>query len=161
MSNTTKARTGAAKQFFDIKSPSFLYTAIVTGLTVLAAAGVTFPDDPNAIAGELTSLLSTSGFWALIGVAASSIFFPVYNAWKKGNLSFKGIFSNSLTWVALAVLTFDAFALFGLRFPDGTAEQLVYAIYAKDWGSLFSMFMTVILPTVVRFIKDKNAPKLA
>lgn len=144
------------KQVFDTKSPAFAYSLIVASLTVLAAAGVTFPDEPGAIAGELTTLLSTSGFWALIGVAASSIFFPIYNAWKKGNLSFKGVFKNSLTWVALAVLLFDALALFGLRFPDGTAEQIVYAVLAKDWTSLISMFVSVIVPTIVRFIKERG-----
>ncbi len=145
-----------AKQVFDASSPAFAYSLIVAALTVLAAAGVTFPDEPGAIAGELTTLISTSGFWALIGVAASSIFFPIYNAWKKGNLSFKGVFKNSLTWVALAVLLFDALALFGLRFPDGTAEQIVYAVLAKDWTSLISMFVSVIVPTVVRFIKERG-----
>ena len=154
--STQKTRTGAAKQVFDASSPGFLYTVIVAALTILAISGVQFPDNPEDTARELTNLLSTSGFWALIGVAASSILFPVYNAWKKGNLTFRGIFSNTLTWVALFVLFFDILALFGLNFPPGTAEQLAYAIYAKDWTSLTSMLLTVILPAVVRFIKDKN-----
>lgn len=152
----TPAAKAPAKAVFDVKSPAFLYSAIVAALTVLAAAGVTFPDNPADIAGELTNLLSTSGFWALIGVAVSSVFFPIYNAWKKGDLTFKGVFSSTLTWVALAVLFFDALALFGLSFPPGTAEQLVYFIAAKDWGSLISMFTSVILPTVVRYIKDRR-----
>ena len=144
-------------QIFDTRSPGFIYSLTVSGLTIFAAAGVQFPSDPATTATDLTNLLSTSGFWALIGVAASSIFFPIYNAWKKGALNFKGIFSSTLTWVALAVLVFDALALFGLNFPAGTAEQLVYALYAKDWTSLISMFFTVILPVVVRFIKEKRA----
>ena len=134
-----------------------MYSVIVAALSIFAIAGVQFPNTPDEIGREITNLLSTSGFWALIGVAASSIFFPIYNAWKKGNLTFKGIFSNTLTWVAIFVLFFDALALFGLNFPAGTAEQLAYAIYAKDWTSLISMFFTVILPVVVRFIKDKKA----
>lgn len=146
------------KTVFDASSPGFLYSVIVAVLAIFAAAGVHFPDAPAETANEITNLLSTSGFWALIGVAASSILFPIYNAWKKGQLSFKGIFSSTLTWVAIFVLFFDALALFGLKFPDGTAEQLVYAIYAKDWTSLISMFFTVILPVIVRFIKDKAQP---
>lgn len=147
---------GATQPVFNYKSPGFLYTVIVTALTLLALGGVQFPDNPADTATDLVNLLSTSGFWALIGVAASSIFFPIYNAWKKGNLSFRGIFTNVLTYVALAVLAFDAMALFGLNFPAGTAENLVYAVFAKDWSSLISILVTVVLPTVVRFIKDKK-----
>lgn len=159
MSNDKQAkmRGKVVKPVFDVSSPAFLYSAIVAVLTILAASGVTFPASPEEISGELTNLLSTSGFWALIGVAVSSVFFPIYNAWKKGALNFKGVFSSTLTWVAIAVLFFDALALFGLTFPPGTAEQLVYFIAAKDWGSLISMFASVIVPTVVRFIKDKRA----
>ena len=157
MSNDKKNKiNGATQPVFNAASPGFLYTVIVTALTLLALAGGQFPDNPTDTATDLVNLLSTSGFWALIGVAASSIFFPVYNAWKKGDLSFKGIFSNVLTYVALGVLAFDAMALFGLNFPDGTAENLVYAVFAKDWSSLISILVTVVLPTVVRFIKDKK-----
>ena len=157
MSNDKKNKiNGATQPVFNSASPGFLYTVIVTALTLLALAGVQFPDNPADTATDLVNLLSTSGFWALIGVAASSIFFPVYNAWKKGDLSFRGIFTNVLTYVALAVLAFDAMALFGLNFPAGTAENIVYAVFAKDWSSLISILVTVVLPTVVRFIKDKK-----
>jgi hypothetical protein len=153
---TKKAKINGQKAAFDASSPGFLYTVIVTALTLLALAGVQFPDNPADTAADLTNLLSTSGFWALIGVAASSILFPIYNAWKKGSLTFKGVFSNVLTYVALGVLFFDGLALLGLNFPTGTAEQLVYAVFAKDWTSLISLLFTVILPTVVRFIKSKQ-----
>lgn len=126
-------------------------------MTVLALAGVQFPDNPADIAADLSNLLSTSGFWALIGVAVSSVAFPIYNAWKKGDLSFKGIFSNTLTWVAIAVLVFDGVALIGLNFPAGTGEQIVYAVFAKDWSALVSILVTTVLPAIVRFIKEKNA----
>ena len=153
MSKATKL--GAQSPAFNPASPGFLYSLIVAALTIFAATGVNFPAEPGEIAGELTNLLSTGGFWALIGVAVSSVFFPLYNAWDKGQLNFSGIFSSTLTWVALAVLALDALALFGLNFPAGTAEQLVGMVFAKDWSALASMFFTVILPTIVRFIKDR------
>lgn len=159
MSNTKDKQVkmeGGQKQVFNASSPGFVYTVLVSALTILALAGVQFPDNPADIALDLSNLLSTSGFWALIGVAVSSIAFPIYNAWKKGDLSFKGIFSNTLTWVAIAVLVFDGLALFGLNFPAGTAEQLVYAVFAKDWSSLISIIVTVIFPAVVRFIKESK-----
>ncbi len=151
-----KVRTGATKQVFKFDSPGFIYSAIVSVLTVLALAGVKFPENPEQIAGEINTLIGSGGFFALIGVAVSSIAFPIWNAYQKKNLSIRGIWKNTLTWVAFAVLLFDGLALIGLNFPEGTAQNLVYYIFAKDWTALFSMIVTVIIPTVVRFIKDKN-----
>ena len=155
--STQKTRAGATKQVFDASSPGFLYTVIVSALTIFAASGVSFPADPGAIAGEITTLLSTGGFFAIVGVVVASIGFPIWNAWKKGALTFGGLFSSTLTWIALGNILFAGLALL----PPGTAEQLAYAIYAKDCTSLTSRLLTVILPAVVRFIKDKNKPASA
>ena len=157
MSKEKSQKVRGETPVFNAASPGFVYTVMVSALTVLALAGVQFPDNPADIAADLSNLLSTSGFWALIGVAVSSVAFPIYNAWKKGDLSFKGIFSNTLTWVAIAVLVFYGVALIGLNFPAGTGEQIVYAVFAKDWSALVSILVTTVLPAIVRFIKEKNA----
>ena len=161
MSTTQKTRTGASKQVFDASSPGFLYTVIVSALTIFAASGVSFPADPGAIAGEITTLLSTGGFFAIVGVVVASIGFPIWNAWKKGALTFGGLFSSTLTWIALGNILFAGLALLGLSLPDGTVEQIVYGIAQKDWTALFSLLVTTIVPAVVRFIKDKNKPASA
>ena len=144
------------KTVFDVSSPGFLYTVIVSALTILAATGVTFPANPADIAGEITTLLSTSGFFAIVGVIVASVLFPIWNAYKKGELSFAGVFGNTLTWIAIGNIGFALLALFGLNLPEGTVEQIVYGIQQKDWSALISLLVTTIIPTIVRFIKDKR-----
>jgi H+/Cl- antiporter ClcA len=156
-----KQRTGAQKQLFSVSSPGFLYSAIVAALSLLTLAGVSFGDTPQELANEATNAVGSGGFFALLGVLGASIGFPIWNAYQKKNLSFKGIWRNSLTWVALGVLFFDVLALLGLHFPDGTVQAIVSAVDSKDWVSLISMFVTVIIPTVIRFIKEKNAAPTA
>lgn len=150
------ATTLKQKKIFDAGSPGFLYTLIVGALTIFAAAGVQFPDNPGDIAGEVTTLLSTGGFFAIIGVIVASVAFPIWNAAQKGNLSFGGIFRNTLTWVSIGNILFAAIALTGFVLPDGTVEAIVGAIAAKDWTSLISLFVTTILPAIVRFVKERN-----
>ncbi len=144
------------KKVFDAGSPGFLYTLIVSVLAVFAWAGVEFPDKPAELAGEITTLLSGGGFYAIIGVVVASVAFPIWNAIQKKKLTFDGIFSSTLTWIALGNILFAGLAITGFLLPDGTVEQIVYAVEAKDWASIISMLVTTIIPSVVRFIKDKK-----
>lgn len=144
------------KKVFDAGSPGFTYTLLVSALALFAWAGVEFPDKPAELAGELTTAISGGGWYALLGIIASSIGFPIYNAYKKGSLTFKGIFGSTLTWVAIANVVFAGIALTGFVLPEGTAEALVNAVFVKDWSSLATIVFGTILPAVVRFIKDKN-----
>lgn len=145
---------------FNAYSPGFLYTVIVGILAMFAWAGVSFPEKPIELAGDLTTTLTSGGWYALLGIMASSILFPIYNAYKKGSLSFKGLFGSTLTWVSLLNIVFSGIALTGFTLPEGTSDQIVYAAFAKDWSSLATIVFSTILPAVVRFIKEKNAPSL-
>ena len=144
-----------------MSSPGFIYTIVVAFLTIFAASGVQFPDKTADLANEVTTLLSSSGFYSIIGVIVASVAFPIWNAIQKKTLSFKGVFSSTLTWVAIGNAVFAAIALTGFTLPDGTIEQLVVAISVKDWGAIISMLFTTIVPAIVRLIKDKNAPAVA
>jgi hypothetical protein len=124
----------------------------VSILAIFAASGVTIAN-PNDVAGEIVTSLSSGGVYAIIGVVASSVIFPIWNAVQKGAVSFDGIFKSTLTWIAIGNIVFSAIALTGLVLPEGTVEGLVYAIASKDWNALISMVLTTILPTVVRFFK--------
>lgn len=145
------------KTVFNPASPGFLYTITVLVLTAFAAAGAEIPN-PEQVAAGITTTLSDSGFFAVVGVLVSSVLFPIWNAWQKGVLNFRGILTSSTTWGAAIVALFSVIALFGLHFPPGTAEQLAALLFAKDWGALASMVVTVIVPTIVRFVKAMNAP---
>lgn len=146
------------KQIFDASSPGFLYTIIVAVLTIFAVTGVQFPSPVEVLAGDIETTLSTSGIYAIIGVVVSSVIFPIYNAFKGGlKFSLSTLFSSTLTWVAIGNIVLALLALTGFVLPDGTLEYIIGYIQAKDWISLIGLLFTTIVPTLVRFIKDKRA----
>ena len=145
----------ASTKNFDVKSPGFIYTIIVSILVLIAGAGVHFPTATDVLAGQIMTSLSSGGIYALIGVVISGVVFPVWNAIRaKTPFSWKNYWSSTFTWIALINIVLALLALTGLVLPEGTAEQIVGAIQMKDWTSLFSLLVTTILPTVVRWIKD-------
>lgn len=147
----------SGKVIFNAGSPGFLYTIIVTVLTIFAVSGVQFPTSAEVLAGDITTTLSTSGIYAIIGVIVSSVAFPIYNAVKSGlKFSAATIFGSTLTWISIGNIILSLLAIYGFVLPDGTLEQVIGAVQTKDWMALGSLFFTTIVPTVVRWIKDKN-----
>ncbi len=144
-----------SKKIFSVSSPGFAYTAIVLALTALAAAGVTFPDSPEQITGQIITGLSQSGVWAISGIILTSVLFPFYNAFKKG-LHWYDIFGSTATYIAFANTLFAAVFLLGITIPDGTAEAIVGAVIQKDWGAVFNLFLVNIATPVIRWIKDRK-----
>jgi len=143
---------------FNPASPGFLYTIIVGVLTIFAISGVHFPSPVDQLAGEITTSLSAGGIYAIIGVVIASVIFPIYNAIKSGlKFSLQTIFSSTLTWIALGNIALSLLALTGFILPAGTVEQIVGAIQMKDWISLGSLMVTTIIPTFLRWLKDKKA----
>lgn len=162
MSTVQKQRSGAAKVVFSVSSPGFLYSAIVLVLTIFAVSGVQFPSSTDQLAGEIVTTLSSSGVYAIIGVVIASVVFPIYNAVRSGlGFSLSTIFSSTLTWIALGNIVLSLLALYGFVLPEGTLEQIIAAVQTKDWMSLGSLFVTTIVPTLIRWIKDRNKPATA
>jgi hypothetical protein len=56
--------------------------------------------------------------------------------------------------VSLVTAILGFAALYGFTVPDGTAEQIVSAMYAKDWGVLLSVLAINILNPFIRFLKE-------
>lgn len=143
---------------FDAGSPGFLYALIVAVLTVMTGVfGINFPGSPDAIAGQVETSLNTFGIFAVVGVVLSSVILPIWNARTTAGFSWKKLFSSRLTWMALVNIALSILALFGLVFPDGTVEAVFDAIGAHDWTAVIAIFFNVLLPTIIRWIKDKNA----
>lgn len=156
MSNITK------KKAFDASSPGFLYTIIVGVLTIFAVSGVHFPSSPEILAGDITTTLSKSGFYSIIGIIIASVGFPIYNAVKSGlKFTLTTIFGSTLTIIALANIALSLLALTGFVLPDGTVEQIIAAVRTKDWIALGSLLVTTIIPTIVRWIKDRRNAGIA
>jgi len=154
--------TTKSNKVFDAASPGFLYSIIAGVLTIFAVSGVHFPDSAQILAGQITTTLSTGGIYAIIGVIISSVAFPIYNAVKSGlKFSLHTIFSSTLTWIALGNIVLSLLALTGLVLPAGTLEQIIGAVKAKDWIALGSLMVTSIIPTIIRWIKRRQAPLAA
>ena len=146
------------KKVFDASSPGFLYSLIVAILTIFAVSGVHFPTTAETLAGEITTTLSTGGIFSIIGIIVSSVVFPIYNAVKSGlKFNLKTIFGSTLTWIALGNIALSLLMLTGFALPDGTLEQIIGAVQSRDWIALGTLVVTTIIPTIVRWIKSKQA----
>lgn len=145
----------STQKFFEVSSPGFLYSVIVSALTIFAGAGVAFPKVPIDLGTEIVNSFNTGGVYALIGVIVASVVFPIYNAISAGTFSLKGIFSRNLTWIALGNIAVSGLALTGFVLPDGTPEQIVGAVSAKDWMSVVSIVALTVGNTLLRLIKQK------
>lgn len=142
------------KKVFDVSSPGFLYTVLASLFTIGAISGIDWGQSPENLSGTIVTSLSEGGVWSIVGLLVSSVVFPAINAYKKGLKSLKEVFSSTLTWIALGNILLAALALTGFTLPEGTTEQVVGAIYAKDWNALITVLFTTIIPTIVRIIKE-------
>lgn len=143
---------------FNAQSTPFLYSMIVAALTILAATGVDFKSAPEDLSGQITTLLSSGGFYAIIGVLITSIAFPIYNFFvaSKGKFDIVAVFSKVSTWVSLWNAAFAAIAVTGFTLPAGTGEQVIQAVFQKDWMSLISILALTVGNTLIRFLKDRK-----
>lgn len=142
-------------QKFSATSSNFLVNILNTILAIVAMAGVTFPTDPATITGDITNTLSTSGWIAAVGLIALNVLSPIYHAFLKGSFSLVGILSSSNFWIQIGSLIASGLLLLGLSFPAGTVDQIVGAVYSKDWGTLAVILFTNVLNPLIRFFKDK------
>lgn len=138
---------------FNASSPGFLYTIVTAVLGVFAVFGVQFPSTVADLGNTVVTALSTGGIYAVIGIIISSVIFPIWNRFKSGS----PILTSTLTWIALANIALSVIALTGFALPAGTVEQVIGAVQMKDWFGLISILATTIIPTIVRFIKAKQA----
>ena len=149
------------KQKFDAKSPGFIASITYVILAALAATGVEFPTDAQTLSGDFETTLNTGGIFAVTGLLISSIVFPVWNFTKRGGrITGKKIISNTTFWVSLVTALLASAVLWGFTVPDGTAEQIVAAVYAKDWGVLLSVIGVNIINPLVRYLKEQQTAEL-
>lgn len=148
-------------QKFSAGSSNFLVNILNFLLSSLALSGVELPADPASISGDIVNALSPTGWIAVVGIIAINVISPIYHAFLKGSFSLKGLLSSSNFWIQFGTLLAAAVALFGLILPAGTTEQVVGAVYAKDWTTLAIILFTNIITPLVRFFKDKVAASAA
>lgn len=141
------------KKLFDASSPGFLYSIITAFLAVFAASGLQV--NPEQVAGDIVSSLSNGGVYAIIGILISSVVFPIWNFFKAdGKITLKKVLGSVLFWVSLGNSIFALVALTGFTIPEGTIEQIVGFVMAKDWGALLTIIFANIINPLIRFIKQ-------
>lgn len=152
--------TTSKQKFFNPASPGFIYAVVVAVLTIIAAAGIELPKDPASLGTDFVTSLSTGGIYALFGVIASSLVFPIYNFIKSGmKFSLRAVFSLNTTWIALGNAVAAGLVLTGFVLPEGTVEQIVGAVSVKDWMGLISTLALTVGNTLIRFIKERQRLK--
>jgi len=145
---------------FDIKSAGFLQSVIVALLAIFAATGVTFPKDVTVLGTEIVTSFSAGGVYAIIGILITSVIFPLYNFFSGGGkFSLPAVFSRVNTWLSIGYALAALIALTGFVLPEGSVDQIVYAIQAKDWWALISILVSTVGTTLIRWLKERQASK--
>jgi len=147
-----------AKQQFDTKSAGFIYSVTAFFLTILAMLGVGFSEPISQISGQLETSIQGANYFGLVALVGGSVLFPIWNLiQKKQKLNWKNLVSSTANIIALVNAALGLIALTGFVLPAGTVEQIVAAVQVKDWAALAAILINVVIPTIVRFIKDKKA----
>lgn len=150
------SNTKTKKASFSTGSSNLWVNVINLILSGIAIAGVALPQTPAEITAELSTTLSSTGWIAVIGLIIVNIGSPLYHALAKGSFNFKAILGSSNFWVQVFSLVSALVASFGIIFPSGTGDQLVGAIYAKDWFTLGFVLVTNIMNPLIRWFRDRS-----
>ena len=154
--------TNSTKVNFTASNPNFIARLLIFALSILALIGVQFPTGAEELTEQITTTISTSGFYSVIGLLAISVIMPIYNLIKmKPKITLSSIIGNPNFWIYAGTFFFGILVLVGINIPEGTAEALVGAIYAKDWAGLFTIALANIIDPLIRFFKDRNAKNVA
>lgn len=150
MANTTQ-------KAFSLNSRNLWFQVALLILGIMAGLGVHLPSSPELIAGDIVNTLSNSGIYAVIGIMVVSVIGPIYNFIKsKPKLSLSAFVADPNNWVYIVSFAASCLILIGVNVPDGTAQQIVSAIFVKDWAALASVMVGSVIVPLVRFFIDKN-----
>lgn len=151
-----------SNQAFNASNLNFWARLLIFFFSVLALIGIKFPDTAEAMATSITTSLSGTGFVAVIGILVVSVIMPIYNFIKtKPKLTAAAIFGSPNFWIYVLSFAFGIAVLYGIKIPEGTAEQVIAAIYQKDWSGLFTIAVVNIFDPIIRWFRDKRGAQLA
>lgn len=147
---------------FSASNLNFWARLLIFFLSVLALIGIKFPENAEVLATKITTALSGPGFVAVIGILVVSVIMPIINFIRtKPKLTPAAIFGSANFWIYLLSFVFGIAILFGIQIPDGTAEQVIGAVYQKDWSGLLTIAIVNIVDPFVRWFRDKRNAELA
>lgn len=149
------------KALFSTSSSNFWVNIFNLVLSALAISGVQFTQPTLNTAAEIVNTFSTTGIVAVIGLVLINVGSPVYHAFIKKSFNFKALLGSTNFWIQFVSAAIAAALLFGLEIPTGTSEQLVGAVFARDWTGLAFVFLSNILNPLIRFFKNKAPQEVA
>lgn len=144
------------KQAFSLNSSNLWVNIITFILASVALAGVELPANPNSISLDIVNTLNSAGVIAVAGIILLNVANPIYHAFVKSSFDFKAMVGSPNFWVNLGSLIAGLAVLVGISFPDGTVEQIVGAIYSKDFSALALTLFTNVLNPLIRYFRDKK-----
>jgi hypothetical protein len=148
----------AQQKAFSLSSKNLWFQVALLLLAIGAGLGINFPSSPEAIAGDIVNTFSNSGIYAVVGILVVSVIGPIYNFVKsKPNLSLKAFLADANNWVYIVGFISAGAVLIGINIPAGTAEQLVAAVFARDWAAVASVAVGSVLVPLVRYFIDRAA----
>lgn len=148
-----------AKQF-SASSRNLWLQVVLFALAIMAGLGIQLPSSPEAIAGDIVNTFTNSGIYAVVGILVVSVIGPVYNFIKsKPRLSFAAFIADPNNWVYFVSFLASLAVIAGIAIPPGTAENLVSAVFARDWAAVASVAVGSVVVPLVRFLIDRaNKP---
>ena len=143
---------------FSLSSKNLWFQVVLLLLAIAAGLGINFPSSPEAIAGDIVNTFTNSGIYAVIGILVVSVIGPIYNFIKsKPKLSFSAFIADANNWVYIVSFLASGAILLGINIPAGTADQLVAAVFARDWAGIASVAVGSIVVPLVRYSIDQAA----
>lgn len=146
---------------FSFASTNLWFQVVLFALAIMAGLGIKLPSSPDAIAGDIVNTFNNSGIYAVIGILVVSVIGPVYNFIKsKPKLSLSAFIADPNNWVYFVSFIASLAVIAGIAIPPGTAENLISAVFARDWAAVASVAVGSIVVPLVRFLIDRaNKPE--
>lgn len=144
----------ATKAKFSFKSTNLWVNILNLALGALAISGVQFSQPTGDTAADIVNTLNSTGVIAVVGLVILNIVSPVYHAAIKNQFNFKALLSSSNFWVQFGAVAVSALMLLGIDIPTGTPDQVVEAVFARDWTGLAFILLSNVMNPLIRFFKE-------
>jgi hypothetical protein len=144
---------------FSIKNYNFWLSLLIAFFGILTAVGVELPTEPQLLAGEILTTVSSTGWFGLIGTMGASLFgliLQIYNKYRAGGWNIPQLLGSPNTVIYLAGVIGSLFVINGINVPVTSLPQLAERLYAADYFGALTALITILSP-LIRWFRDRRA----
>jgi uncharacterized membrane protein len=127
----------------------FLWVFVLAGLKI----------DPNTTSTQLIDSIQSKN-WAFLGMLifnTGAVAFHWIKTWQNDKPNFGAFLRSNNWWLSFANIAASLLLLVGVNLPPETSDQIVGAIFQKDWWALATLaFTNLLLPIIRRFVEQRN-----